>query len=437
MYEIDTRLMEREKKGRPIRVALIGAGQMGSEIVATIGEMVGMEVSVVVDLTEERAVAGYAHSKKGGEVAFARSLREARAARRAGKRVAATDYRVATDLGEVEAVIDATGSTEMGALATLACIESGKHVVMMNVECDITIGPLLRRMCREAGIIYSLAAGDEPAAILELHRFARALGLTVVAVGKGKNNPLDLHATPQDLAAKAASRKMSAQMLCEFVDGSKTAVEMAAVSNATGLLPDVRGMHGARATVPELTRVFCPKADGGVLERVGVVDFAIGVHPGVFLVFTTDNRRLREALVQRDMGDGPYYLLFRPYHLCSIEVPLTVAQAVLYHESSGHPFDRPFSECIAVAKRDLKAGETLDGIGGFCYRGSIDRVEAARGEGLLPLGLARGSVLKKDVPRDAVLGYEHIERIPDSRLLELRRRQDAEQETRANLRPAG
>ena len=173
-------------------------------------------------------------------------------------------------------------------------------------------------------MIYTLAAGDEPAAILELYRFATALGFEVVAAGKGKNNPLDITATPDALAAKAKARDMSARMLCEFVDGSKTAVEMCSVANATGLVPDVRGMHGAKATRDTLHQVFCPKSQGGVLDRRRAWwTSPSACIPGVFVVFTTDQPRLKHGLIQRDMGHGPNYLLFRPYHLCSIEVPLT------------------------------------------------------------------------------------------------------------------
>ena len=186
-------------------------------------------------------------------------------------------------------------------------------------------------------------------------------------------------------------------MLCEFVDGSKTAIEMAAVSNATGVLPDKRGMHGAHSTVRTLKEVFVTKQDGGVLERSGVVDFAIGVHPGVFLIVKTDNKLIMEGMAQRDMGPGPYYTLFRPFHLCSVEVPLTVAKAVFYGESSGHPDKRLHSECIAIATKDLKAGEVLDGIGEYCYRGSVEVAEVARTERLLPLGIAKGCRLFRDV----------------------------------------
>jgi len=294
----------------------------------------------------------------------------------------------------------------------------------MNVECDVTIGPILRRMARNAGVVYSWAAGDEPAAIVELYRFAHALGFEIVAAGKGKNNPLNHYATPDTERGRAEARRMNARMLCEFVDGSKTAVEMAAVSNATGLVPDVRGMHGARSTVGDLTKVFVPERDGGVLKRAGVVDFAIGVHPGVFLIVTTDNPRIREGLIQRDMGNGPYYTLFRPFHLCSIEVPLTLAQCVLYGESSGHPRDALVSECIAITKRELEPGQILDGIGEYCYRGSIDLAEVARRERLLPLGLAKGCALRASVPRDTPLTYDMVDLPRESVLLELRRIQD-------------
>lgn len=424
MNQIDGRLAELESRGTPIQVGIVGAGQMGTEIITQIGEMKGMEIAVVVDRSEELAVKGYSYSKKKADIVFCDDHAAGRKALSEGKKIASTDYTMATRLPSVDAVIDATGSTNMGAIISMDCFNHGKHIVMMSVECDITIGPILRQMAENAGVVYSLAAGDEPAAIVELYRFANALGFEIVAAGKGKNNPLNLYATPETEREKAEKRKMSAKMLCEFVDGSKTAIEMASVSNATGLYPDVRGMHAAKSTVDELNKVFVPKRDGGILENRGIVDFAIGVHPGVFLIVFTDNERIKEGLVQRDMGDGPYYTLFRPFHLCSIEVPLTVAQCVLYGESSGHPMKKLSSECFAIAKKDLKKGMTLDGIGEFTYRGSIERYEIARRENLLPLGLANGCVLNRYVPKDTVITYDMIKSIPDSPLLQLRKLQD-------------
>lgn len=421
MNEIDRKLAEREKEGHPIRVGLIGAGQMGTEIIAQVGEMAGMRISVVVDLTLEKAAAAYEVSRRSSRIEATDDLADAARALAEGRCIATTDYRAATSLPSIDAVIEATGDPEMGAQAAVDAIENRRHIVMMNVECDVTVGPLLSCRARRAGVVYSLASGDEPAAILELCRFARALGLRIVAAGKGKNNPLNVNATPDDCRELAGKRGMSPRMLVEFIDGSKTMVEMAAVSNATGLVPDVPGMHGPHVTRDELTKVFCLRSQGGILEREGVVDYAIGdVHPGVFVIVTTDNPTIRAGLVQRDMGYGPNYLLFRPYHLCSIEVPLTVARAVFYGESSGNPLPAPSSECVAIAKKDLAKGETLDGIGEYCYRGSIVAVDAARGAGALPLGLAKGCVTRRAIPAGSVIARDMVEPVPGSLLLKLR-----------------
>ena len=425
MHAINEKLAERHAQGTPVVGGLIGAGQMGQEILCQVQLMKGITIPIVVDVTFERAQLACQMARiDPARVVSTNDANQAREAIQTGRWVAATDWRLVTSMPGVQVVIDATGSPELGVMIALESINAKKHIVMMNVECDVTVGPILRQWAANAGVVYTLAAGDEPAAILELYRFATALGFEIVAAGKGKNNPLDPYATPEALAEKARARDMSARMLCEFVDGSKTAVEMCSVANATGLVPDVRGMHGAAATRDTLPRVFCPKSEGGVLDKKGVVDFAIGVHPGVFVVFTTDQPRLKHGLIQRDMGLGPNYLLFRPYHLCSIEVPLTAAQAIIYGESSGHPGRRPVAECIAVAKRDLRAGETLDSIGECCYRGSIDRVEITRREKLLPLGLAKGCVLRRAVRRDQAIGFEDIDHLPESLLLQMRKIQD-------------
>ncbi|HZR21444.1 MAG TPA: SAF domain-containing protein [Verrucomicrobiae bacterium] len=425
MNAINERLLELESKGTPVSIGLIGVGQMGQEILCQVQLMKGVRIPVVVDVSFERAEVACQMARLPAErLARVKSAESAQAAIDSGRIALATEWEFVPQLRGVQAVVDATGSPELGVSITLECIRARKHIVMMNVECDVTVGPILNRLARQAGVIYTLAAGDEPAAIMELYRFAKALGFEVVAAGKGKNNPLDITATPEGLADRAKARDMSARMLCEFVDGSKTAVEMCSVANATGLVPDVRGMHGAKATRETLHQVFCPKSQGGVLERPGAVDFAIGVHPGVFVVFTTDQLRLKHGLIQRDMGRGPNYLLFRPYHLCSIEVPLTAAQTVIYSESAGHPLERPVAECIAIAKRPLRAGETLDAIGEYCYRGSIDRREVARREGLLPLGLAKGCVLLRDVPAGEPLRYADLEQLPQTPLVRMRAEQD-------------
>ena len=427
MYEIDSKLAQLEEKGTPIQVSLIGAGQMGKDIVAQVSKMVGMDIPIVVDLDTKTALDAFAQAGYTDNIIETNDVQEAEAALAQGKRVATTNYKVATRVPAIQAVIDATGSPEMGARVTLECCDYKKHIVMMNVECDVTVGPILRQMAENAGIVYSLTAGDEPGSIIEVHRFAKALGFEVVAAGKGKNNPLDIYANPgqEEWINKAAARDMSAKMLIEFVDGSKTMIEMAAVSNATGLVPDVRGMHGPKCNIKDLTKVFCTKEQGGILDKPGVVDFGIGdINPGVFVIVTTDNQRIIDGLVQRDMGTGPNYLLFRPYHLCSIETPITAAQAVIYGESTGHPMKKLSSECITIAKMDLKAGQVLDGIGEFCYRASIDTAEVAKEGNMLPVGLAKGAKLKCDVKTDEVITYDMVELDERSVLLQLRRMQD-------------
>lgn len=427
MYEIDTKLEALEKAGTPIQVSLIGAGQMGKDIVAQISEMKGISCNVIVDINTDIALDALKQAKYQGEITVTDSVAEADEAIRAGKKVVTTNYKVAVMAAQIQCVIDATGSPEMGARVTMDCIRYKKHIVMMNVECDITIGPILRQLCEKAGIVYSLTAGDEPGSIIEVYRFAKALGFDVVAAGKGKNNPLDFYANPgqEEWKNKAAARDMNPRMLIEFVDGSKTMIEMCAVSNATGLIPDVRGMHGPQCNVKELSKVFSLKEQGGILDKTGVVDYGIGdINPGVFVIVTTQNKRIIDGLVQRDMGTGPNYLLYRPYHLCSIETPITAVQAVLYGESTAHPMDHLISECITIAKTDLKAGQRLDAIGEYCYRASIELVDVAREGNMLPVGLAKGAVLKTDVAKDEVITYDMVELDNSSVLLQLRRMQD-------------
>jgi predicted homoserine dehydrogenase-like protein len=424
---LNVELAARAAAGRPVRIGLVGAGQMGTDVVAETAMMEGIEVTATADIDPERARAVYAIAGIGSEVVRVTTAAEADAAVAAGRRVYTTDYRVVVGMEQVDVVLEATGVPEIGSRAALLAARAGKHLAMMNVETDITVGPLLRWYAEQKGVLYALAAGDEPAACKELFDFADALGFTIVAAGKGKNNPLDRHAKPTDpaWAAEAGRRGLSPNMLIEFVDGSKTMVEMAAVSNATGLVPDVRGMHGPNTHRDVLETVFCLREDGGILGRMGVVDFGVGkVAPGVFLIVRTDHPRLREAMVLRDMGQGPYYTLFRPYHLCSIEVPLTCAMLEIVGKSNMAPLDHLVSEVFAVAKQDLRPGDVLDGIGGESYYGLIDRYEVARAEGLLPIGLAKGARLVHEVAMDRPIGYADVVLHLPSTVLSLRWLQD-------------
>jgi predicted homoserine dehydrogenase-like protein len=395
-----------------VRVGLIGAGQMGTDVVATARMMAGLQVVVAADIDIARAVDAYRIAQVDAEVIVAATAAEADAAVLAGKRVAVCDYRIVTDMRSIDVMLESTGVPEIGARAALRSARAGHDLAMMNVEADITVGPILNWYAKQKGVLYALAAGDEPAACKELYDLAVSMGFTIVAAGKGKNNPLDRHATPADPAVQreAARRGLSPNMLIEFIDGSKTMIEMAAVSNATGLVPDIRGMHGPSTDRDHLSETFALVEDGGLLSRSGVVDYGIGqVAPGVFLIVRTDHPRLREAMVLRDMGNGPNYTLFRPFHLCSIEVPLTCAMLAIRRRSNMVPLDRLVSEVFAVAKRDLEPGETLDAIGGTTYYSLIDTYETARAEGLLPIGLAKGARLIRAVAVDTPITSADVE----------------------------
>jgi predicted homoserine dehydrogenase-like protein len=417
MIGLHEELEARQRSGKPVRIGMIGAGQMGTDVVAEVKMMKGMDVVITADLDLERAIQAYTIAQVEGEVVVVETAEEADRAVASGKHVATRDYRVVTDMKNVDVMLEATGTPEIGTRAAIRSARTGQDLAMMNVETDITVGPLLHWYAQQKGVLYALAAGDEPAACKELYDFAVALGFTIVAAGKGKNNPLDRHSTPSDPAVQkeAARRGLSPNMLIEFVDGSKTMIEMAAVSNATGLVPDVRGMHGPETDRDHLNQTFALESEGGVLTQIGVVDYGIGkVAPGVFLIVRTDHPRLREAMILRDMGNGPYYTFFRPFHLCSIEVPLTCAMLAIRKRSNMVPLNRLVSEVFAVAKRDLEPGDVLDAIGGTTYYSLIDTYEKVKAECLLPIGLAKGAKIIRPVKMDSPLTCGDVEIKPST-----------------------
>ncbi len=307
----------------------------------------------------------------------------------------------------VDVVIDATGSPEAGAQIALLSILNNKHVITLNVEADTAIGPILKKLADICGVVYTVAAGDEPAALKELYDFAKLLGFEVIAAGKGKNNPLDRSANPDSLLEYSNIKGASPKMMTSFVDGTKSMLEMTCFSNATGMIPDCRGMHGPNANVSDLLNIFSLKKDGGILEKKGVVDFAIGdVAPGVFLIYTTDNVILKKQLKYLLYGDGPNYLLYRPYHLASMEVPVSIISAYFYKAGTIAPMNSLLSEVITVAKKDLEIGDKIDGIGGFTIYGLIELYKVASIQNLVPIALCEGAKLKRIVKKGTPITYD-------------------------------
>ena len=415
-----------DETGRPIRIGLIGSGEMGTDIVAQCGQMTGITVAAIAEINLEAAGNAYRVAGRHDDAATADTDKALSAAIESGRPAITGDAQLVCKSDHIDVVIDATGKPAVGAEIGLTAMEHGKHLVMMNVEADVTIGAYLQREAKRLGVVYTLGAGDEPSSTIEIINFVTSLGYPIVAAGKGKNNPLNIDATPADYMDEAKRRNMNPRMLVEFVDGSKTMVEMAAIANATGLVPDCPGMHGPAATLPELERVLCPKQDGGVLSRKGVVDYSIGkgVAPGVFVVAEIAHPRLRERMHDLKLGAGPYYTFYRPYHLTSLEVPLSCARAVLYGTGDMQPLDRPVAEVCAVAKKDLAPGEKLDAIGEYTYRAWIMTSGDAATQKAVPCGLLEGSTVRSAVRKGELLTTANVEVDVGSRLATLRQRQD-------------
>jgi predicted homoserine dehydrogenase-like protein len=417
------RLRERERTtGRPVRVGLVGAGQMGRGFVAQVHRIAGMEAVAVADIDLARAT-GALQAVGHDKVATGDDLDQLSGVIEDGGTVAVNDPELLTSL-PVDMVIDATGVPEIGAQIALRCLLTGRHVGLLNVETDVTVGWLLANIANRSGAVYTLCRGDEPAEALKLVEFARDLAFEVVCAGKGKNNPLRPHDTPTQLTEEATRKRMNPKMLASFVDGSKAMIEMAALANAADLGVSKRGMSGEYTTVPELHKVFRPKADGGILDRSGVVDFATGpIAPGVFVVARTDDPTVVEEMEYLGMGEGPYYSFYRPYHLASVEAPLSIGEAVLNNRSDIYP--RAWrAEVAAGAKRTLKPGEVIDGIGGECVYGVIEDAGTAKAEHLVPLGLLAGARVVREITTDQVLSYDDVEIDTTTTIAQLRALQD-------------
>jgi predicted homoserine dehydrogenase-like protein len=295
------------------------------------------------------------------------------------------------------------------------------------VEADVTVGAILQDMAAKKGVVYTVGAGDEPSSVMELYDFVTALGYPVVAAGKGKNNAFNIDAVPDDYREEAERRNMNPRMLVEFVDGSKTMVEMTCIANATGLVPDVAGMHGPDCSLDDLHKKLCPVEDGGLLSQKGCVDFTVGkgVAPGIFVIAEMGHDRVRERMNDLHLGAGPYYTFYRPYHLTSLEVPLSAARAVLYGTSDMKPLPRPVAEVCALAKRDLKAGDTLDFIGETSYRSWAMRADEAREAKAIPVGLLDKGTVVHDIPKGTLITHHDVDVRTDTALYKLRAKQDA------------
>jgi predicted homoserine dehydrogenase-like protein len=424
--ELYNHLLKREEEGRPIRLGLVGCGQMGSGMVHVTNRMAGMRTAAISDIDLNRPLAELKSiGVRGSEICVTSNRGEAEDALAKGKYVVTEDGVLLTQLESLDVLVEATGYTEIGAEVAWNSIMNGKNIVMLNVETDVTVGVFLSRMAKKAGCIYTVASGDEPGVCKMLYDFSRTIGFEVVCLGKGKNNPLNHYATPESCREEAESKDMNPKMLSSFQDGTKTMVEMAAVSNATGLVPDVPGMHGPRVDLKDLVNVFIPKEDGGILSKRGCVEYSTGkVAPGVFAVVATDEPRIIKDMKFLGMGDGPYYMFYRPFHLCNVETPISAAETVVYGETT--VIARTMvSEVVARAKRDLKVGEIIQGIGSADIFNTIYTYEEARAKKGIPMGIAPGGEVLEDIGKGEMLTEVNFAPDASSFVYKLRQMQDA------------
>lgn len=423
--ELIKKLQQRAVSNNPVSVGIIGCGQMGSGLAHTINNIKGMQVNAIADINPELALKTY---KEMGiprnHIVVTENTGIANDAHKNGKYVVTPDALLMTDLDRIEANVEVTGVTDVGARIALESIKKHKPVVMLNVETDVTIGYLLNQKARASNSLYTVASGDEPGVCKMLWEQSLMMGFEVVCIGKGKNNVIDYEATPESCYEEAMSKDMNPKILASFKDGTKTMVEMAAVSNATGLLPDVPGMHGPKVEPEDLLNVYKPESDGGIFNTRGTVDYSTGkIAPGIFVIVYSGDRRIQKEMKFITYADGPYYLLFRPYHLCDLETPQSIAEAVLLNEITVTN-ENMNSEVCTIAKRNLKAGEKVKGIGSADIYGRIYTYPHAKSLKAIPLGISENGKAIKEINKGDILTEANF--IPDKStfIYQLRKEQD-------------
>ncbi|MDZ8259331.1 NAD(P)H-dependent oxidoreductase [Nostoc sp. ChiQUE01b] len=425
MIIIDRALQARAAAGNPIKVGMIGAGFMGRGIANQIVNSVpGMELVAISN--RQIGAAKQAYSEAGIEdIQVVATVSELEDAIANNKYAVTEDAKLLCRAEGIDALIEVTGAVEFGAGIVMEAIAHRKHVIMMNAELDGTIGPILKVYADKAGVILSACDGDQPGVQMNLYRFVKSIGLTPLLCGniKGLQDPYR-NPTTQEGFAKRWGQKP--HMVTSFADGSKISFEQAIVANATGMKVAKRGMLGYDFSghVDEMTQLYDVEQ---LKELGGIVDYVVGAKPGpgVYVFATHDDPKQRHYLNLYKLGEGPLYSFYTPYHLCHFEVPLSVARAVLFGDAVMSPLAGPLVDVVTTAKIDLKAGETLDGIGHYMTYGQCENSDIVQQQNLLPMGLAEGCRLKRDISKDQVLTYEDIE-LPEGRLCDQLR---AEQNT--------
>lgn len=423
MLIVDTALERRQQDGNPIKVGMVGAGYMGQAMALTIERnLVGMRVAAIANRTVETAERAYAQAGIEDSVQ-ARDQEATDSLLARGRRVVTSDPRLLCRSPGIEAIIECTGEVEHGARTVTEAIANRKHVVLLNAELDATVGPMLKVRADRMGVVITNADGDEPSVAMNMFRFVKSIGYRPVLAGIIKGF-LDRHRNPDTQKGFAEAHGMRAGTVTSFADGTKLSMEATTLANATGFKVTKPGMEGRPLPhVSDLLDCYEPKE---LLDQ-GVVDYVLGSAPGLgaFIVGYNDDPQLMHHMSYFKMGEGPLYMFYRPFHLAHLEAPLSVARAVLFGDASIAPAGPPVCEVAAIAKRDIEAGEELDGIGGYDCYGIIDNVDNTRRDGILPIGLAAGARLTRPVAKDQPIRTADVI-MPGRRLVDdLHAQQDA------------
>jgi predicted homoserine dehydrogenase-like protein len=425
MIIIDRLLEQREAAGKPVRVGMIGAGFMARGIANNLlNYSPGMRLSAIANRTPARAEAAYVDHGAPPPVRVTRPG-ELDDCIRAGRPAVTEDPGVLCRAEGLDVLIDVTGNVELGARFCLDAFAHGKSVVLMNAEVDGTIGPILKHRADKAGVVLSGCDGDQPGVQMNLYRYVRGMGLTPLLCGNIKGLH-DAYRNPTTQKGFAEKWGQDPAMVTSFADGTKISFEQVLVANATGMGVAKRGMYGHHfdGHIDQAVSLY----DIDELRRLGgIVDYVVGTKPapGVFVFATIDDPRQKHYLNLYKLGEGPLYSFYHPYHLCHFETPSALARVVLFRDAVIQPRGAPVADVITAAKRDLKAGETIDCLGGYMTYGLAENAPVVRSQGLLPIGLAEGAVLLRDIRKDEVIAYSDV-RLPEGRVaVQLRAEQDA------------
>jgi len=403
---VDAALREREATGHPIRVGMIGAGATGRAIALQLGTPVpGIRLVGIANRTPEHGERAF---REANIMAWSRaeSGREAERAIASGLPVLTDDPSVLTACDAIDVLVEVTGTVEAAAGAVLEAFDNGKHVVLVNAELDSLLGPILKAKADRAEVVVTHTDGDEPGVAMTLLRYLRSLGLRPVAAGNIKGM-VDHYRNPETQRSFAENNDQDVKKVTSFADATKLSMETTVLSNATGFQVGRRGMYGPTCGH---VREIADLLPADQMVDIGLVDYALGAapHTGAFVIVHEESPLKKAQLAYYKLGNGPFYVFYTPYHLPHIQIASTIGRAVIYRDPTVSPIAGPVCEVVTVAKRDLKAGEILDGIGGFCAYGLIDNTTTARAMAALPIGLSEGCVLLRDIPKDNVLSLNDV-----------------------------